>query len=416
MSHELWRRRAEELVQAIEADARDGWVENPLEALAKALPQPPPPEPAVGQLWRVVPPDPSSGDMPTLVILTHVSQVLRGVLSIEHTWMAGHDDLVIQAEDSPTRRPLLACPWSDTPVPRASLAGFVGEIDKPAMEPLLMLLQWRLTGGFKVRAREIVDGTADGAVRWEIWPTENRDAGSVFYTGPRILEEDDPRLQLREVLHQHTAWLADLATGELWERFGADEQVPWFEQVLMRLRIALEQLRPPALKPSTDSTWPGEMLDSLGPVRCTLAPDVGRGVPARLVGTTAGLVGTAAGVVVGTLSGLRSAATAAVPAANAEDQGDCERFAVEVDGVMAQVSLDATRSGELSLTVQAADQGAPFKGLRVAIRAMGPEGRLKKDDTTDERGMAWIGPVAIDLDHPIELILGRGPGKRVIRF
>jgi len=70
--------------------------------------------PKVGQLWTVRSREKRGAG--AMVLLTHVADGLRGVLAIKETFVAGHDDLWVDAAISPLGRPLLLCTWVDTPI------------------------------------------------------------------------------------------------------------------------------------------------------------------------------------------------------------------------------------------------------------------------------------------------------------
>jgi len=381
MTRELWLQRVAALARALAS----GHESSPLDVLAEALPSLPRPVPAVGQLWRVT--DASGQGAPTLVILTHVAAMLRGVVALEHTWAAGHDDLVLQADYTPTGRPLMACTWSDTPIPPTALAGCVGAIAARSMEPLLMVLQRQITGGFRLRAREVMDGNLEnGAVLWEVWPVGDRGATRSFMAGPRILDETDPRVRLHEVVEQRTAWLGEAATTAIGEHAARTEERPLVGQLIDRLRAALEKLGLPT--------------------------GVDAPAPTSLAGRLAGeaLAGAVMGVV------LQPAIAAAVRAAYPGRTAAGERFSAMVGAVTVVVSVDVSEDG-VSLAVRASEGRSPFKGLHVALTATDHRGeRLRVEDRTDESGMSWIAPQAVDCDEPIKIVLGRGEGRRVVIF
>ena len=83
--------------------------------VAESLEPLPREEPAVGQLWRAAPVE--AGRAQALLLLTHTSEIIRGLLATEEAWLATHDDILVPAERSPTGSELMVATWSDTPVP-----------------------------------------------------------------------------------------------------------------------------------------------------------------------------------------------------------------------------------------------------------------------------------------------------------
>ena len=206
-------------VRGLAADLADGDPVRPIHLATRWLPEPDLPTPVVGQIWRV---EPHDVGLAALVALTwNEDDTLRGVLVSDQTWCASSDDIVLPAASSPTGEDLLLCTWNDTLLSHAALKGFIGTIPREILEALQMLLQRRLTGGFALRARDYHEAD-DGRLllRWDINPLDAPANRRSFETGPRILEEHDPRLEVQAALRDCTAWLERQA----WADFEAIEE------------------------------------------------------------------------------------------------------------------------------------------------------------------------------------------------
>jgi hypothetical protein len=213
--------RCEELRAALVADLGEGpnW---PLAQLAEVADSAKPESLTQGQVWSAIPD--RAGQLPTLVALTHVSEVLRGVLASDFTFLAANDDVVVPPSESPTGREMILSAWSDTPVPKSALKHFVGEIGAETLDALLMVLQRELTGGFKLRATGVDTEGEEPRIKWSITSEDDPSDSNTFLSGARITEVGDPRNGVRQALLDGTVWLSQRALEELGEVDGTAEE------------------------------------------------------------------------------------------------------------------------------------------------------------------------------------------------
>ncbi len=160
-----------------------------------------------GQIWSVQSANPA--DMPCLVVLTRVEgSRLQGCLVVELPWLASHDDFWLSAERSPTGEPLLLCTWRPVLFERGHLGGCVGALSVEVLEALGLWLERQTQSGVRLRAagsEDISDGLT--LISWSISKRSQPDQKHFFRTGSRILDDDDPRLELRTALSEATAYL-----------------------------------------------------------------------------------------------------------------------------------------------------------------------------------------------------------------
>jgi hypothetical protein len=159
----------------------------------------------VGQVWCV---EARSGVLDSmLLVLTHSSgPFLRGVVTHGCQELATTDDVVVDADQSPTSQSLVLCTWGDVPVHEASLTFLVGEVPRPALKAALMLLQARLSGGFTLRA--VGAESTKSLLRWTIAPVCAPEQVQTFVTGTRVIRPEDARLLVRKKLLEHSEWIA----------------------------------------------------------------------------------------------------------------------------------------------------------------------------------------------------------------
>jgi len=166
----------------------------------------------VGQVWFVEAPSGAHASM--LLVLTHSSgPFLRGVITHGCHELATTDDVVVDADQSPTGQSLVMCLWGDVPVHEESLTFLVGEVPRPALEAALMLLQARLSGGFILRAVDADIGQS--MIRWTIAPVCAPERVQKFVTGTRVIRPEDARLLVRKKLLQQSEWVAARAFSQL---------------------------------------------------------------------------------------------------------------------------------------------------------------------------------------------------------
>ena len=169
-------------------------------------------EPRVGQLWTALSTKrPGHG---TLVLLTYVDgESLRAVNVFRETCIAATDDVWIPEDSSPLPYPLIASTWTDTPLLKGHLFNIMGEVSDDTMEPLLMVLQNNLTGGFRAKAvaATLSQSTEDPDVEWAIAPNNRPDLKYGYSTGRRILDDNDPRNEARNLITKRVSWLASEA-------------------------------------------------------------------------------------------------------------------------------------------------------------------------------------------------------------
>jgi len=195
------------LAQDEEARGAQGAAATPGELLARKLPPDVPPR--VGDVWRVE----GEGEqgMPWLLMLTWVatpeSPVCRGLLVLDEPWMAGAEDVLVDAADSPTDSTVVLCTWRELPLARSALKGWVGPIPAEAAEAATMLLQNRATGGFSRVPQRLTRVGAMRAMLWTITPVAAPGRSLVYVSGPRLAAARDPRGAVRARLTELTAHL-----------------------------------------------------------------------------------------------------------------------------------------------------------------------------------------------------------------
>ena len=351
-------------------------------------------QPGVGQVWRVAKAE--KGCAQALVLLTHATEMLRGVLATEDSWLATSEDILIAPEDSPTGEELMVALWNDTPVPRQSLAGLLGTLAPAAMLPVLMVLQSRLTGGFQLRAVAALPGNGLGATKWVIQPLGGEAQPASFVTGTRVVDKLDPRLDAREALRNATSWIARDAVAEAWELGGAAERVPWHRTLLEELRAAVSQLADAVVGE------PGTIDHKSGAFPSLHAWFGGGSLAAGGVGMGAGFPALAGGV-------LR-----AVGAASESGSPDRMVFSVPVGSAKVEVTLEV-QPDVLSVLVHAREAGRPRQGLPVDLRLTGTARSRGEQRRTDPEGIASIVHFAVPEGAGIELGLGDGENRRVLK-
>lgn len=364
-------------------------VADSLEALPSA-------EPGVGQVWRVAKTE--KGCTQALVLLTHATEVLRGVLATEESWLATSDDILIPPEDSPTGGALMVALWSDTPVHRRSLAGLLGTLPPAAVAPILMVLQSRLTGGFKLRATAALPGDGLGATQWTIQPVTGETQTASFVTGTRVIDKLDVRLDAREALRSATAWIARDALAEAWELGGAPARVPWHQTLLDDLRAAVAALSDAVIGAPID----GEGLSNAASTRAGFVSLGGGSLAAGALGMAAGWPALAGGV----LRAIKATAKT----------GGSERlvFTLPVDDADVEVTLEVLPD-VLSVMVDAREAGKPRKGLAVELRLSEKARSDRERRRTDAEGIASIAHFPVPKRTGIELSLGEGAARRVVK-
>ncbi len=188
--------------------------------------------PRIGDLWLTR--GSRYQDLPVLVAITHAEpDAVRAVLAFEEPELAGSDDVLVSAEQSPTSAPLVLCSWRDVPIAIQDLESLLGVLPDSVIEPLAMLLQARLLGGFVRKPVDVARlSTGEPALRWAI-ETEGGDTGCEYLTGSQILREADPRLRVRQELLRHSQYLErdvmeDLAGADTLghARIGGAEALP----------------------------------------------------------------------------------------------------------------------------------------------------------------------------------------------
>ena len=396
-----------ELAEALAGPPSSYGPPDPLASITGALAPLQSAEPAVGQLWRAAR---TGGDQQALVALTHVSGALRAVLATEDSWIASTEDLVVSASDSPTGCALALTTWSDTPLPRSSLRALIGCLPESVVEPLLMLLQRQLTGGFRLRAVESLSGADGAAIRWLISASDGGRACS-FASGSRILDQTDGRVSVRAAMRGAAAWLADDAVAEVLERGQAPEPEPWHARMVAKFRAAVEAL--------------GDAV----------VGDAG----ARAV---AGLPGAAAtGAALGSLSGAGIAAGGGLfgfiprlgslinPAFTVENflradglqmrHGGARvgnapfSFTIPVGAAEVAVWLEFGVN-LVDLLVKGSADGKPRRGVRVVLKISDAASTVSRSASTDKHGIATLRDVAVPSGAGVELILAdRGVHRSV---
>jgi hypothetical protein len=200
-----------EYLRAIAMDRQADAPASPLLAIAEAVAGGLVPKPGVGQIWSVDPPDGEDG-IGALVALTEVSPTIAAVLVSDQTWLASNDDIIVTADDSPWDEEFLLCTWKKYRVARRSLVGHLGDLRESTIQVLEMLTRHRDRGGFRLRAHES-SRTDEGLdrLRWTIAKGADDAAARSFLAGPRILDDDDLRGQVRASLADATRWVEQVA-------------------------------------------------------------------------------------------------------------------------------------------------------------------------------------------------------------
>lgn len=163
--------------------------------------------PRVGDLWT------TRGrryqDLPAVVVVTCAEPgSLRAVVAFEEPELASSDDVLVAAEQSPTGAPLALCSWRDVPIAAQDLDRLLGVLPDSVVEPLTMLLQRQILGGFEIRPVDVARlSTGETALRWTIESTREDSIACEFLTGAQILRDADPRLRVRQILLQSTLYL-----------------------------------------------------------------------------------------------------------------------------------------------------------------------------------------------------------------
>ena len=393
---DILQQLADAFIRGLEEDFENR-KEGVLEPVARCLEQPDHPEPDLGQIWRVSPV--CKEGLPALVTLTHTGEVLRCILTTSQTWMAATDDLYVPAESSPTREAMLLCTWMDQPMRHANLAGYVGQLPEEVFEPLLMVLQRNLTGGFKLRAREVTSRGDLPLVRWEICPENEDSSPRRFLSGPRILDDEDPRLQARSALRSVHGWATEEVKEEVFERGGAAEPEAWYRELARRLRAAVDGLEAHEVDPGKLAGAAASSAAIGGLIGAGIGSSVGGGMFGGLLNTL--------------FPPLGNAATAALR--GAEDE-PTETVSFTLPGeVETGISVTLSEDG-LYLRVAATDGDRPGGRYRVRLREGSELGRLLLDERTDRCGVLLAGPLETSPGEPLRLELGTGDDRRVLSF
>jgi hypothetical protein len=144
-------------------------------------------------------------------------------VAFEEPELAASDDILVSGEQSPTGGPLVLCSWRDVPVISQDLDRLIGVLPDSVIEPLAMMLQERISGGFVRRPVDVARlPTGETALRWVIEPKDGKTTGCEYLTGAQILRESDPRLRVREELVCHTRYLE----RDVMERIGDEFAMP----------------------------------------------------------------------------------------------------------------------------------------------------------------------------------------------
>ena len=221
---------AQQYIEALRESARSG--SSPWSAAGQ-------PRPSVGDVWATVA---GPGELPVLVAITWVGDdVHRAVPLLNDVRLAASDDIVVAAEDSPTETAVALCTWLDTPIASESLRELMGTLGDAVIEPLTMMLQSQLTGGFVRRAlgsELLIDG--EQVMQWSIGPESAEAVEAVtFLTGAPILRPDDPRLLVRAALIELTQFLPTLALATIPIDVATEKAAVW-DRVRRLIAIPLE--------------------------------------------------------------------------------------------------------------------------------------------------------------------------------
>ncbi len=271
--------QAAEYIEALHADRDAG--EFPLLALARTLEEdsPSPQVPKVGQLWRIR----SADQAPirrALAVLTCVGTDFRAVLASDQTWMATEDDHIVEPELSPTGEALLLHLWRDVPVAPAALETWIGDLQEPTVDALLMHLQHLLTGGFVLRALtrlDLVDGVV--CVGWTIALRGASDAPLRLVRGTRILHELDPRREVQRVVTDVTSWVEADALAAVPDADSEHVTQPWWRLMASWLlgpglvEGKARAVSGPVARPDEDAEGDGFDASPLGKLLNTISPN-----------------------------------------------------------------------------------------------------------------------------------------------
>lgn len=166
--------------------------------------------PRVGDLWLTYG---TSENPPVLIAISWVGdRFCRAVFVLEEPELAAEDDLLVSAEQCSLGAPLALCAWRDLPVSKGDLRQLVGVLPDDIIEPLAMMLQHRLTGGFRRRvlgSNRLSSG--EGGVRWLIEPAGESGHAVEFLSGAPVLTEIDPRVRVRQEIVTFTTHLEERA-------------------------------------------------------------------------------------------------------------------------------------------------------------------------------------------------------------
>lgn len=201
----------------------------------------------VGDLWMTT----GSDQWPPFLVLITWSNngECRGIPVFDEPELAGGDDIIVTREQSSLGTPLVCCAWRDILLSSNSLASLVGVVPDDVMEPIAMLLQHRLAGGFaiKVRSAEVLS-TGTHALGWRIGSRSLKTRECTYIAGFPIVRANDPRLAIRRHLVACTNELEIRALAELngEPRFRIDsaKSAPTFETPDLRVSGVIPLHRP----------------------------------------------------------------------------------------------------------------------------------------------------------------------------
>lgn len=169
---------------------------------------------SVGDLWIATG---GPEDLPMLVAVTWIEgDLARCVVVLDEPNLATSEDVLVSEQDSPLGVPLALCVWRDVPVSTESLHTYLGALPVTVVEPLAMLLQNRLTGGFRrtpIGPARLRSG--EPSVRWSIEPADGNGPRYEHLAGAPVLRSEDPRLRVREELSARSVYLEAAAIREL---------------------------------------------------------------------------------------------------------------------------------------------------------------------------------------------------------
>jgi hypothetical protein len=386
-----------ELAEALAGPPSSYGPPDPLASITGALAPLQSAEPAVGQLWRAAR---TGGDQQALVALTHVSGALRAVLATEDSWIASTEDVVVSASDSPTGCALALAAWSDTPLPRSSLRALIGCLPESVIEPLLMLLQRQLTGGFRLRAVESLSGADGAGIRWLISASDGGRACS-FASGSRILDQTDGRVAVRAAMRGAAAWLADDAVAEVLERGQAPEPEPWHARMVAKFRAAVEALGDAVVGDAGARSVAG--ISGAASTGAALASLSGAGSAAG-----GGLFGQ---ILVGSLNNLASSVGTFWRADGLQMRHPGAKvgnapfsFTIPVGAAEVAVWLEFGLN-LVDVLVKASADGKPRRGVRVVLKVSDAALTVSRSASTDKHGIATLRDVAVPSGAGVEVML-----------